>query len=455
MAILNPETFDWRALLSPLPEPELIPGPVAPKSPLQFLRPPLPEPDPQIPDPVLPPKEEKELKLPGLEGGIGWQECVARGGSPIYTNIGVYLGCRLPKKPKPPTPPTPPKPDPDPDVDDGGDDGGGGGGRGGAFDTQIHGVPINDFGLPQFDDPGTALLEDLVKIRLDELFQPVKDPARQQYADELQRLFGSFREPRRNPEVDTLIGNIRSRIGELTGPVFSAEEENLLRTRSLDDITRAQDVAEQRAVEQFGGRGLEATSGVRADVLGDIAREFAGLRSREAGEFGRFAVGERQRRQERALDLGEQVRGLEEGEIQRGETRGLQGLTIAQELAQLAEQIRVEEQQRRREAIAQAGLLAELPERRLQLALATLGTQPPPGSLFNQLAQLVQLGQGQQGLNLQGMNLQRLVDLQKLQQQQGYFSGLGSMLGSFGDLFNTGAQSNAGGGAGLDFSLGT
>ena len=246
----------------------------------------------------------------------------------------------------------------------------------GAFDTTIPGIPIEDFGLPQFDDPGTALLEDLAKARVQELLQPFENPA-----------------------LKSLIDDITSRINELRGPVFSAEDENLLRTASLDRIGRLEDQARQRALEELGTFGRAPTSGLNLQVLRDISESFNQQRTGAEASFGQYAIGERQRRLDQAL--------------------GLSG-----QLAEIPRTLSADEATRRREALATAGLLSELPERRLQLALATLGQQPPPPSLFANLAQLVSLGQGQQRIDL--LNQQFLTDQDRFRQQN-LFSFIGSL----------------------------
>jgi len=337
-------------------------------------------------------------------------------------------------------------------------------------DTSIPGVPINDLGAPQFDDPGTAILEDLAKARLNELFSPVNDPARQQLSDLLQTLTDRYGQPLRNPEVDAQIAKIRERIGalddpflglgdyesrveELQGPVFSASDENLLRTQSLDRIARQQDEEEARALEVFGGLGRERSSGVNAEILNQLGQFFSGQRAEAEGEFARYAIDERQKRQDQAinlldrirsitdrradqsLQLGEGIRQLEEGELTRADTRALQQTGFAEALAQLTQGTRQEEQQRRREGLSIAGLLSDLPANRLQLALATLGTQPPPPPLFGQLAQLLNAGQGQGqlGLGLAGLQNQGALINQNANQQ--FQGGLGSFLAGLGNLF--------------------
>ncbi len=308
---------------------------------------------------------------------------------------------------------------------------GGGPGRGpGGFEPDSFRIPGSgvDTGGQTFDDPNTQLLEQLLRERLGRLGEPVNDPARDQLARLLQTATDRFTNPQRNPEVDTLIADLRARMDELRGAPFSAEEENIIRTGALDRISGGQDVAEQRLLEVLGSMGRLGTSGVNAQLVADQARQFDTQRSQAEGEFGRFAVSERQRRQDQALALGDAIRQLEESEIARVEEDLLQALGTAQSLFGVSMGTRGEEADRSREAMSLAGILAGMPERRLQLALQTLGMGPGPSDLTNPLLSLLGLGLDSQRLGLQ-------------HQQAGFnrSAAFGSAFGSLGNLLNPGS----------------
>jgi hypothetical protein len=205
-----------------------------------------------------------------------------------------------------------------------------------------------DFGGSQFDDPGTALLEDLLKARISELGNEPDDPRLAQF-----------------------FADLDARVQELRGDPFSAEEEDQIRTRSLDQIGRNQDAAEARALEVLGSLGRAGTSGVNANVIAQLGDQFNQARAGAEQDFSEFALGERQRRRGIAFDL------QREG----------------QTLESLIEERR---QQRRREQQSVASVLAGLGPQRFAEAAAFLNGLPAPQPISAQFQPL--LAQGNQAL---------------------------------------------------------
>ena len=216
------------------------------------------------------------------------------------------------------------------------------------FDQQVPFGLGGDFGGSMFDDPGTALFEDMLKARIQELGSEPDDPRLEQFFSDLD-----------------------ARVQELRGDPFSAEEEDQIRTRSLDQIGRNQDAAEARALEVLGSLGRAGTSGVNANVIAELADQFNQARAGAEQDFSEFALGERQRRRGLAFDL------QREG----------------QTLESLIEERR---QQRRREQQSVASILAGLGPQRFAEAAAFLNGLPAPQPLSQQYAPL--LAQGNQAL---------------------------------------------------------
>jgi hypothetical protein len=287
----------------------------------------------------------------------------------------------------------------------------------------LEGVLPGGFGEPQFDDPGGALLEDLIKIQIDRLFQDRDDPATQQLIQTLQGQFETT-----DASLERLLADIGLRIDELREAPFSRGEEELFRTSALDRISSQQDAATNRLLEEFGALGRAPTSGVNAELLRQLSSDFASQRTGAETDFAVQAANIRNQRLDQALGLSGQLQGLDRA--RRAERTGLAG-----QLSTIEQLIQSDEDTRQREALATAGLLSELPERRLQLALQTLGQGSGPTSLFSALSQFVNLGQGQQNLALQAQQLRDQANQFNQANYGSLFTGLG---GLFSDIFDSG-----------------
>ncbi len=329
------------------------------------------------------------------------------------------------------------------------------------FPPTVPPVPIEDFGGPQFLDPGTAVLEDLLKLRLGELFAQRDNPGIQQQLNFLQ---GQVEVP--DPFFSNLIHDIGTRMGQLQTPgqlqsdveqriaqlreaPFSAGEEELIRTEALDRIGRTQDSAERRLLEQVGALGRAPTSGANADLLRLQGQEFTSQRADAERAFGLRAAEERQRRLNQALELRQFMDADERGRLdqalglsgqlqQLGQGRRDEQIDAANIIAAIEEQVRLQEEGRRREAVSLAGMLSGLPERRLQLAMSALGTQAPPPPLFDSLAQLMGLNQNQQQLALQAQIAAQNAAAQRRSDRSGLALGLGGLIPTIFPQLNQG-----------------
>jgi hypothetical protein len=351
----------------------------------------------------------------------------------------------------------------------------------GSYDIPGYGSDVTS---SEFTDPTTANLESLLNWRINELINPINDPARQQYADLIQQYIQSLSQT--DPAITNLIGSLESqaknylthsafetigneeisrlagldpqyqaaankRLGQLEADPYTGAEWEMYRTATLDPIERDRTAARDRALAEISARGFDPQSGIAQQMLREVDRAFDENRAREQGNLGRARVEQRMARQGEAFDAQtamdallnsrrtqrtDLAQTLADWTANRGEraaqlygtlaeiptARAQQQLQGAQTLDALSQSVRGEEQSRRSEALALQGLLAELPERRLQLALATLGEGSTPESMMNSLAQLAGLSNQRQATSAA--------------QSQANWTGIGSLASLIGSLFN-------------------
>lgn len=341
----------------------------------------------------------------------------------------------------------------------------------------------SDVTSSEFTDPTTANLEALLNWRINELINPIEDPARQQYADLIQQYIQSLSQA--DPAITNMIGALESqaknyltpsayeviggeeinrlatldptfqqaamkRVGQLEADPYTGAEWEMYRTGVLDPIERDRTAAIDRAMAEISRRGLDPSSGIAQQMLLEVNRQFDQARAQEQGAMGRARVEQRMQRQGEAFDVQTAIdallnqrrtqrtslaQNLADWTAGRGEraaelygtlaeiptVRAQQQLQGAQTLDALSQAVRGEEQSRRSEALALQGLLAELPERRLQLALATLGQGSTPESLMASLTGLAGLANQRQATSAA--------------QSQANWTGLGSLASILGSLF--------------------
>lgn len=319
----------------------------------------------------------------------------------------------------------------------------------------------------EFTDPTTSNYEDLLNARIQELLQPLNDSARQQYADllqqnidqlsqgdqgvtdliaSLQRLAATAGTPTQYDQMVQTLGPrymaldpryqqaANTRIEQLQAEPYTGAEWEAYRTAALDPIEADRTAALQRALAQVSDRGMDPTSGIAQALQSEVNRGYDANRAKAQNDLALSRVATRAQRQGEAFDVetalanllqDRQLTGLDILQNQSADQleryglsaqsygaladilpqRTAQQLSAAQTLSNLSGSVRSEEEARRATAIALQGILAELPERRLQLALATLGQGEAPDSMVNSLLQLAGLGnQAQYNQNQQTSN---------------------------------------------------
>lgn len=255
--------------------------------------------------------------------------------------------------------------------------GGGAGVGAGAGYPQVGGVPLDAYaGSPIWDDPALSLLEELSRYRLDELFQDVEDPYRDQFFEMLTQ-----------------------RIGELQQYPWTESQEGTLRTSATDRLQRDRQAAHEEMDRRLAAMGHGQGSGTLVEAHAEVDRQFDELYNAQQQGFDVYAINTVNQRRDQAVGLG---------------ATG----------AQLSQSVRDEEQARRREALTIAALFPELQGQQLNQALAVLSGSPYSGpSIFSQMMQLATLGNQQQQY---GQN-----------QNNAFWSGLGSVLFGLGNQTQT------------------
>jgi len=244
----------------------------------------------------------------------------------------------------------------------------------GLTSPQVGGVNLNIddiLGGDIWNDPSLSLLEQLSRYRLDELFQPVEDPSRDQFFEMLQQ-----------------------RMTELQQYPWTEGEESTLRTAGTDRLQRDRQAAHEEMDRRLAQLGHGQGSGTVISAHQEVDRQFDELYNAQQQGFDVYALETVNQRKDEAVGLG---------------ATG----------AQLSQSVRDEEQARRREALTIAALFPELQGQQLNQVLAVLQGSPYTGpSIFSQMMQLATLGNQQQQY---GQN-----------QNNAFWSGLGSIVGGWG-----------------------
>lgn len=292
-------------------------------------------------------------------------------------------------------------------------------------------LPVNDPRVVQhnvFSDPLTAQYERIAQQQLaayrnqQAMLRQFLDPLVQQqqqlitqqqaqYAAQQKALEDAARvaEQRRSAtgaEVDRLTKYLNERVGKLQGPAYAGTEQEVLRTQLLDPLERDRTAAQKRALEQISSRGYELDSGVAQELLQQVNRAFDEQRTSAQGGIAQRQIEEQRSREQEAQQLLQYLAALPDatarGDLeyvtyvqnllnqprQASLATGMAGGTGVAQLTDLPNQPGMQ-------GLGVAELLAELPAKRLNEALAALGVAPSAGGTTSSLIQLLQQQQQQ------------------------------------------------------------
>ncbi len=326
-------------------------------------------------------------------------------------------------------------------------------------------------------DPSTANLEALMNYQIPYYMQPVRDPARDQYAGMLQNYVNALSP--NDPAFQNLMGTLNSVVGQAMGgpspaesgllglmsslsgggnaDAYAAEYRKFLtgadpytdaeweayRTNALDPIERDRTAAHARVDQQIAQQGIEPTSGIALALHQEADRGLDQARAAAQNQLAIQRVEDRANRQGLAFQAGlsaEQLKnqarssaisagsaansawanrlglGMSAADALAGALPGRLGQQLlgGQSLFDLSTAARGEQDQRYAQALQLAQYMSELPGQRQAQYLQTLG-QETPGQTLNALGNI---GQN----NMYGMN-------QRNQMLQTTFGGLGTLFG--------------------------
>lgn len=266
----------------------------------------------------------------------------------------------------------------------------------GPLSGQLGGAGGMNFGIDGeygYDDPSTRKLEEFLRLMIDEKTNPIDDPARNDYANALRQRFQSLIAPGSgtNAGAVDLDSQLQTAIEQLTSPALTENDRSRLENRALEPMEKDRAVAIQNAIERLAAKGLGRGSGAFEQVIADINQQFDQQRGSVQRDLSIYEREQQDARRREAVDFGTQRRDVIGTELDRETGRYGQALTMAEALANLSGQQRTEQDARMREALTYTSLFPEMDERRLRLAMETLGlsnSMSNAPSIFNTLSGL-------------------------------------------------------------------
>lgn len=254
----------------------------------------------------------------------------------------------------------------------------------------VPGVPIDPnatYPGNLFNDPGTKLLEDTIKARLNELFAPVNDPALAQLnkliTDNLDRL----NDPN-DPSWRAITDLLNKRIADLQAPVYTSQQEEAVKTKLFDQQEQDRQAEIQAAIERLASHGVGKSSGVIAAATDLVNKRYDAARATTQNTFATDTIAEQQRRADEALQLGGTLYDAQQ-------SRAGQAIGLGGSLYDLSNGITDQETARRREALGLISTLSDIPGQRLQLAEQASGMAVNPSSISDQIMKLMTNSQTQ------------------------------------------------------------
>lgn len=161
--------------------------------------------------------------------------------------------------------------------------------------TAVGGGPTSSYEA-QFNDPSTKLLEQYLTQQMGALNA-------QQAAQEQANAGLRARMPDIQAATDRLVKYLNERATSLQGAPYTGTEQEILRTQMLEPIERDRTAANQRALQQIGGRGLTPESGISQELMNQVNSVFDRARAGAQGDLAYRTVNEQRSRQQEAQQL--------------------------------------------------------------------------------------------------------------------------------------------------------
>lgn len=264
-----------------------------------------------------------------------------------------------------------------------------------------------------FDDPSTKYLTDIIHQQIGQYSQPVSlDPNTAGVLKYLQGVMqgGGGLSASPNPLLGDFVTEGRQRIAELNQAPFSAAEEDALKTRTRDDLTKTRDQEYQNAREDIARRGMADSSGVLDDRLKAIDSAYTTADAKGQNDLMLWIADQAQQRKNQAASIAAQLAGAGAQEAARSDAMrqasSSQVMAAASAIANIAAQQRGEARANQQQVLTLAAMMAQLPVDRLNMLLGivngTGGGASGLNSLFGNTLALSNQQQQQQMYNSQG-----------------------------------------------------
>ena len=207
-------------------------------------------------------------------------------------------------------------------------------------------------------------------------------------------------------EVDQLLKFLDARATRLQGPAYTGTEQEILRTQMLDPIERDRAAARKRALENIGARGFDPSSGIAQQLLLDVDRGFDESRTLAQRSVSQRQIEEQRSREQEAQQILDYLPGVRRTQADQRRNREQEAQSLLQYLHQLPDATARGDldfvnyvqgliNQPGAQTLTTGQILADLPTKRLNDALATLGMSPSMSGAGSNSIQLLQQLQNQ------------------------------------------------------------
>jgi hypothetical protein len=198
------------------------------------------------------------------------------------------------------------------------------------------------------------------------------DPATKEWEQALRAIVGKLNQPYDNPDLNPLLDYLRQYATKLQGPAYTPQQMDTLQTQALDPLTSQRDAMRQQIMQRASQRGLDPSSGIVQDEINQLDRSLSQTRSQRQGQFAANAVNLDRQNQQLSGQVLAQIAALQEQNYAGNENRALQALNLLSQIPALA-------------------------DKRLGLALQSMGGQQSnPSSLMQLLSTFQRQGMDQQ-----------------------------------------------------------
>lgn len=132
--------------------------------------------------------------------------------------------------------------------------------------------------------------------------------------------FGHLTNPDPNSGTALFEKYARELIDTLKGPVYSAQDESIIKGSAMDTIERDRTATKQRWLEEVGRRGFNPSSGVALAGIQRIEDQFNQYRTTVEAEFARKAIDQTRLQRQQVLGTAGQLAASEEGRLDKAGT---------------------------------------------------------------------------------------------------------------------------------------